>query len=220
MIAGVGVFPAPATPYKPQSSSRAILLIVTEEDGDKPYYLKYEAGFSWPGGSSGPTVGVGYDLGYEHTVEADWTGFIDAGRIGMLNRGVGLTGERAREWVNAHRHDVAITWEESLAQFTDRGLPKWEAITREHLPNTDKLPGDCFGVLVSLTYNRGPSYDMLGSRYTEMRNIRAHMAAQHFDLIPHEILAMRRLWPVGGDLWRRRGHEADLFAAGLAAGAQ
>ena len=41
------------------------------------------------------------------------------------------------------------------------------------------------------------------------------MEAGDFAKIPGEILAMRRLWPVGGDLWRRREHEAALFAKGL-----
>ena len=48
-----------------KSSQREILLDVTEEDGDQNYYLKYEQHWSWPGGSSGPTVGVGFDCGYE-----------------------------------------------------------------------------------------------------------------------------------------------------------
>ena len=48
-----------------------------------------------------------------------------------------------------------------------------------------------------------------------MRNIRAHMAAKRFDLVPGEFLAMRRLWPVGKDLWNRRTHEALLFRDGL-----
>ena len=48
-----------------------------------------------------------------------------------------------------------------------------------------------------------------------MRNIKAHMATKAFNLIPNEFLAMRRLWPKGGDLWNRRTHEALLFRDGL-----
>ncbi|MET3908981.1 GH24 family phage-related lysozyme (muramidase) [Bradyrhizobium sp. S3.3.6] len=50
-----------------------------------------------------------------------------------------------------------------------------------------------------------------------MRNIKAHMIGKRYELIPHEFYSMRRLWPVGGDLWRRRGHEAALFEQGLKA---
>ena len=200
-----------------KSSQRAILLIVTEEDGDQNYYMKFEAHFSWPGGASGPTVGIGYDCGYSTAaqINADWATYIDQARNKILSLAAGITGTAARQWVASHGNSVTITWAESMAQFSGHELPKWEAITTAHLPNTDKLSGDSFGALVSLTYNRGPSYDLPGNRCLEMRNIKAHMAAEQFDLIPNEFLAMRRLWPVGKDLWNRRSHEALLFRDGL-----
>jgi GH24 family phage-related lysozyme (muramidase) len=204
-------------PTAARSSARATLLIVTEEDGDANYYIKTEENFSWPGGASGPTVAVGFDCGYETaaSIETEWTGFIDAARIKILQTAAGIHGSAAEQFVDVHRHAITITWQEALAQFQGRELLKWEAIVEAHLPNTDLLSGDSFGALVSLTYNRGPSFDSPGSRYVEMRNIKAHMAAKAFDLIPNEFLAMRRLWPKGGDLWNRRGHEALLFRDGL-----
>ena len=200
-----------------KSSQRAILLIVTEEDGDQNYYLKFESHFSWPGGASGPTVGIGYDCGYSTAaqINADWAPYIDQARTKILASAAGITGSTAHQWVSVHGNSVTITWAESMAQFGGHELPKWEAITSEHLPNTDKLSGDSFGALVSLTYNRGPSYDVPGNRCLEMRNIKAHMAAERFDLIPNEFLSMRRLWPVGKDLWNCRTHEALLFRDGL-----
>lgn len=200
-----------------QSSQRAILLIVTEEDGDQNYYLKFESHFSWPGGASGPTVGIGYDCGYSNAeqIKADWTGYIDDARIAALMPAAGHTGGAGQQYVAAHRNAITISWTESIAQFKGHELPKWEAIVRQHLPNTDKLSGDSFGALVSLTYNRGPSYDAPGNRCLEMRNIKAHMVADQFSLIPNEFLSMRRLWPPGKDLWNRRTHEALLFRDGL-----
>lgn len=200
-----------------RSSQRAILLIVTEEDGDQQYYLKTEAHFSWPGGSSGPTVGVGYDCGYEtpESIRTDWAGYIDAARIELVVKAAGRHGDAGYQFVEDHKREITITWAESLAQFQGHELQKWEAIVISHLPNTDKLSGDCFGALTSLTYNRGPSFDLPGSRFIEMRNIKTHMASERFDLIPNEFLAMRRLWPTGKDLWNRRGHEALLFRDGL-----
>jgi hypothetical protein len=200
-----------------KSSQRAILLIVTEEDGDQNYYIKTEEHFSWPGGASGPTVGIGYDCGYSSAeqISADWSPFIDAPRVLILRSAAGITGSRAQQFTAAHGREITITWQESLSQFQAHELPKWEAITSAHLPNTDKLSGDSFGALASLTYNRGASYDLPGNRCLEMRNIKAHMEAQQFDLIPNEFLSMRRLWPVGKDLWNRRTHEALLFRDGL-----
>jgi GH24 family phage-related lysozyme (muramidase) len=200
-----------------KSSQRAILLIITEEDGGKPYYLATESHFSWPGGRSGPTVGVGYDCGYETRsgVLDDWAPFIGQQRAQTLTAAAGITGQAAHVWVQQHRHAVTISWEEALAQFSARELPKWEAIVTKHLPNTDLLSGDSFGALVSLAYNRGPSFDAPGARYREMREIKQRMEDKRFDLIPGEFLSMRRIWPVGGDLWQRRSHEAVLFRDGL-----
>jgi hypothetical protein len=201
----------------PQSSQRAVLLMITEEDGDANYYFKTEEHFSWPGGASGPTVGVGFDCGYETaaSIEASWTGYIDAARVKVLQSAAGKQGNAGREFVADHKNDITISWAESLAQFQGHELLKWEEIVQKALPNTDLLSGDSFGAITSLTYNRGPSFDSPGSRYVEMRNIKAHMAAKAFNLIPNEFLAMRRLWPKGGDLWNRRGHEALLFRDGL-----
>jgi hypothetical protein len=200
-----------------QSSPRAILLDVTEEDGDQAYYIKTEEHFSWPGGSSGPTAGVGYDCGYEtaQSIRDDWSPYVDAVTVDALVAAAGHTGAGGHAYVIQHRNDITIPWNVAIAQFQGHELPKWEAIVRLHLPNTGKLSGDSFGALVSLTYNRGPSFDSPGSRYVEMRNIKAHMAAERFDLIPNEFLAMRRLWPPGKDLWNRRTHEALLFRDGL-----
>ena len=101
-------------------------------------------------------------------------------------------------------------------EFKDREVPKWLARCRAVLPNFDELPPECQGALFSLTYNRGTGgYQDPGQRYAEMRAIRLDMTDKKFTKIPGEIMAMRRLWPRGGDLWNRRNHEAALFQKGL-----
>jgi len=94
-----------------QSSQRSILLMVTEEDGDQNYYLKTEENFSWPGGASGPTVGVGYDCGYSTAdqIEQDWIAYIDAGRVAVLKTAAGLTGAAAEQFVHAHGKSITIS---------------------------------------------------------------------------------------------------------------
>jgi GH24 family phage-related lysozyme (muramidase) len=198
-----------------QSSQAAFDLIVTEEDADANYYARHYTHFDWPEGASGPTVGIGYDCGYVTADEAraDWTGILLPDQVDAIVAACGLKGEAAQHFVVLHGASVTITWDQALAEFRQREMPKWEAHVRAALPNTDKLNGNQFGVLVSVSYNRGASYDLPGPRYAEMRAIKAHMAALAFDQIPAEILSMRRLWPQGGDLWRRRGHEAALFSA-------
>ena len=199
-------------------SQDAIDLIVREEDSDKAYYERHYQHFEWPQGASGPTVGIGYDCGYctPQEIDADWSGILDPTRIAVLVRACGLRGEAAHRFVRAHGRDVTISWDEAMLEFTTREVPKWVARVKAYLKNTDKLSPTSLGALVSLAYNRGAGVFVdPGARYAEGRAIRAHMAAGNFAAIPHDILSMQRLWPRGGDLWRRRAHEAALFEKGL-----
>lgn len=203
----------------PRSSQAAINLIVNEEDGDKEYYETHYEHWDWPEGASGPTIGIGYDVGYEtaSSINEAWSPVIGPVRAAVVAKGAGIKGVAAGAWVRAHRDDVAITWDESMAEFTGHELPRWEEIVLAALPNSELLPGDCFGALVSLAYNRGASFNAPGPRDAEMRAIRAHCIAKDWDKIPGEFLSMRRLWPANGDLYKRRGHEAALFSVGLGA---
>ena len=199
-------------------SDDAFNLIVTEEDSNEAYYTRHYQHFEWPGGASGPTIGIGYDCGYVNADEArsDWNDVVDAPTIEVIVGACGVRGPAAQAFVKAHAPSVTITWDQAILEFRNRELPKWIARVQAALPNTDKLSPDSFGALVSLSYNRGTGgYDDPSARYSEMRAIKAHMAAQQFNQIPHDILSMQRLWPKGSDLWNRRAHEAALFMKGL-----
>ena len=199
-------------------SDDAFNLIVTEEDSSEAYYTKHYQNFEWPGGASGPTIGIGYDCGYVTAAEAqaDWNGIVDALTMQAIVAACGIKGPAAQAFVHAHGSSVTIPWNPAITEFRNRELPKWIARVQTVLPNTDKLSPDSLGALVSLSYNRGTGgYDDPGPRYTEMRAIKAHMAAQQFSQIPTDILGMQRLWPKGGGLWNRRAHEAALFTKGL-----
>ena len=198
-------------------SKAAFDLIVSEEVSSKQLYeTKYRRPV-WPGVSSGATVGIGYDIGH-HTAEqvrADWKGRIPNHMIEAMTRACGITGAAAQNITREIRSSVDIPWEEALTVFTNTDIPKWTAIVERELPNTASLSGDSLGALVSLTYNRGPSFSKQGDRYKEMRSIKAHMQSKNFRKIPAEIRAMKRIWPGVGGLLRRRDREAALFEAGL-----
>jgi hypothetical protein len=198
-------------------SNDAFNLIVTEEDSSEAYYSRHYQHFDWPEGASGPTIGIGYDCGYVTAAEArgDWAGLVEEATIDAIVAACGIKGEAAGAWVRAHGVSVTITWDQAIAEFRNREVPKWIGRVSASLPNLDKLSADSLGALVSLAYNRGCSFDLPGPRYAEMRAIKALMASEQFAKIPAEFLSMRRLWPRGGDLWNRRGHEAALFQKGL-----
>ena len=201
-----------------RSSQDAINLIINEETGGQKYYEAAEIHPDWPGGASGVTIGIGYDCGYSTSdqIFGDWGGHLDDKSVVALSHIAGIHGSPAQAL--AHElHWISVPWAEAMSVFMQHDVPKWEAIVQSHLPNTDLLSGDSFGALLSLTFNRGSSFDNPLPRYSEMRNIKLYMGTKEFAKIPGEFLSMRRLWPQGGDLWRRRGHEADLFTRGLTA---
>ncbi|MET3908982.1 hypothetical protein ABID59_003328 [Bradyrhizobium sp. S3.3.6] len=72
----------------------------------------------------------------------------------------GLKGQAAAQFVHAHYASVTITWDQAMAEFMQRELPKWEAMNRAELPNYEALSGDCAGSLDSLSYNRGAATAM------------------------------------------------------------
>ncbi len=113
---------------------------------------------------------------------------------------------------------VDVPWDAALEVFCATSLPTYLALTRQALANFDALPASCRGVLVSLVYNRGASFEVAGARYQEMRNIRVLMAARSFGAIPAELRKMKRLWtaPSVRGVAVRREREARLFEAGLA----
>ena len=195
-----------------------LTFIENEEDGSATYYVKHYQHFDWPAGASGPTVGVGYDCGYVTVKEvvADWTGIVSEDTVTALCRGVGLRGEAAEVFVRAHGASVTVTWDQAVAEFTQREVPKWLARCRAALPGFDAMPAECQGSILSLTYNRGSGgYDDPSQRDAEMRAIKADIGAGKLSNIPLQLMSMRRLWPRGGDLWNRRTHEAALFQKGL-----
>lgn len=198
-------------------SQEAIDLIVREEVSSEQTYRKRYTRPEWPGVASGVTIGIGYDVGYSTPAKlrADWSGRIPDSMIAALTRACGVTGESARALAKSLRSSVNVPWEAAMSNFEDVVLPRWIATVKNKLPNANKLPPDCLGALVSLAYNRGPSFNNTGDRYREMRAIRALMAAGQFSGIPAQFRSMKRLWPSVPGLQGRREREAQLFERGL-----
>src|SRR6185295_3793248 len=109
-------------------------------------------------------------------------------------------------------------WHAAWTAFIRRTLPQEITNTRTAFTGPLPLPPLCFGVLVSLVYNRGVAMadppDRPGAR-REMRDIRDAVAAGHIARIPAALRAMKRLWPEGNGLRERREREARLFEEGL-----
>jgi peptidoglycan hydrolase-like protein with peptidoglycan-binding domain len=199
--------------------TRAVSFIGREEVSSRSYYeLKKRP--TWPGGASGVTIGIGYDLGYQATFEADWAGLLTTPQNIALKQWVGIRGNGAAAGPAALA-GIAIPWMAAWNVFIGRSLPQSVGDTRKVFYRSREMPRLCLGVLVSLVYNRGTSMvDSVtnpGSR-REMREIRDAIAAGRFSDIPDLLRAMKRLWPEPNGLRGRRDREAELFEIGLDGG--
>jgi len=201
----------------PDIPTRAVAFIAREEVGGRGFYDAQCARPTWPGGASGVTIGVGYDLGYQAGFAADWSGLLTPAEMARLRPWLGVKGQAAKDGP-AQLTAITIPWHAAWTAFIRRTLPQEITNTRTVFTGPVRLPPLCFGVLVSLVYNRGTAMgdppDHPGVR-KEMRDIRDAVATGHVARIPAALRAMKRLWPEGNGLRDRREREARLFEEGL-----
>jgi GH24 family phage-related lysozyme (muramidase) len=194
------------------------MIIATEVSSQARYDQRYQSPL-WPGGRSGVTIGIGYDVGYATAdwVKEDWAGIIPDADLAQLQKACKVTGTLA-EALTKSLASIRVPWDAAYKQFASTALRRWTAETIGNIPNAEKLPPDCLGALVSIDYNRGPAWKLLDDRHKEMRAIRLHMVNEEYALIPTEIRSMARLWanePGMAGLVIRRNLEAALFEKGL-----
>jgi hypothetical protein len=211
----------PALLVKRGISEVAVNLIVSEEVTSRQVYDRKYRHPEWPGGGSGVTIGIGYDVGAGVNsiaqLRSDWSGVIPDKMIDALASAVGITGVRAQELAAQLHDEVDVPWDAAMTVFRKVTLPRYYAMCEQSLPNFERLSPDCRGALVSLVYNRGASFSKEGDRYREMRAIKHYMISREYAEIPGEIRSMKRLWiddGLGG-LLARRDREAKLFEQGL-----
>lgn len=206
-----------------RSSQAAVDLIVANEVSSRAAYEKSYKYPTWPGGASGVTVAIGYDLGYvtRDKVQEDFGQYLPQAMIIAMQNVVGLTGTAAHEAMRSVLGRVEIPWDVAMRVFEAVDMPRYEAMLIRACPGVELLPDDCFGALASITYNRGAGgFTGGGDRFREMRIIRADILAKNYADIPRQIRSMKRLWEGKGlpGLLTRRDAEARLFEKGLERG--
>jgi len=170
----------------------------------------------WPGEKSGITIPYGYDLGYEQNFESDWKPFLQAATIERLKPAIGMRGQSARHLAPSMR-GIQIPKEGAESVFENRVLPRTEAAVEKVFPGSGTLPGDAFGALVSLIFNRGELIDHSDRRREMLQLRQLFLKGQPYDLrkIADLVESQKRLWPhrgdSDGDLWTRRIEEAKLI---------
>lgn len=187
--------------------------IISDEDTSELIYTERYRKPEWPGGMSGVTILLGYDLGYatHEKVDHDLGGKISPQMLVACQSCVGIRGLAAHIKMLEVHNLIDLPFTLALDIFLKNDIPSWLATNDRLLPNMIKLSPNRRGVLLSLSYNRGPTYNMQGDRYKEMRQIKSDMANEKFNDISTQLRSMARLWPVGNGVHSRRFREAALW---------
>jgi GH24 family phage-related lysozyme (muramidase) len=204
-----------------QSSSEAVNLIVFSEITSEEIYNRLYLHPIWPGGASGITIGIGYDLSAHSRQEvfADWHSKLDNNSFTQICSVLGLHGHTAQVQLGPHVKSAVIPYAAALDVFQNSTLVKFEQELERQYPTTCNLNPDCFGALVSLFYNRGFDCNPHHTGRVEMGTLAGALNQSNFDKIPGIIRSMKYLWenkPGEEGVVTRREAEAVLFEKGLA----
>jgi hypothetical protein len=203
--------PAEAAHFNMVVSRRALDKIVEYEVTSEAAYTKKYQKPIYPGGASGVTIGIGYDVGHntKTTIDADWRGKISDDALELLKTAAGIKGAAAGALI-VNLQTISVPFAAAREVFYVKTLPRYAKDTRAIYPGIEKLPADAQGALLSLIYNRGS--DLTGDRRREMKAIAALVAAKNLGAIAGEITAMKRLWDKNKlpGLHKRRDDEAAL----------
>lgn len=205
------ITPRPATPATPLLSRPALDMIIAGEVGSPRLYQKKFQRPVWPGGASGATIGIGYDLGMGATtvIASDWQVHP---QMSQLLIAAGKSGTRGRV-VTQQMQDVVTPYPLAETVFQNTSVVRYYRMTRRAFGSGfAELPPNAQGALVSLVFNRGSN--MLGDRRAEMRVIRDVCIPQRdLQCIATQLRIMERLWqgtPIERGMHLRRGLEIRL----------
>jgi Phage lysozyme len=180
---------------------------------------RYEQQFRkpcFPGGKSGITIGIGYDLRFvdREGLIADWGAVLSEAMIDCL---AGVVKRQGAKELLTDLATVDVPLSSAMQVFAKRSLPEFLKKTRSIYPQVDELTSAQRTALVSLVYNRGTDLD--GDRRREMKTIQNLLAARKLDDVPEQFLSMTRLWDPAeaAGLITRRQDEAALWRSGFAA---
>jgi hypothetical protein len=168
-------------------------LVVRWEIGSQAQYVRQYQGVICPGGGSGPTIGIGYDLG-THTpseIRAAWGWHPAIEELVTASMQVGP--DRCAAWRAKHR-DIRVSYDDAVRVFATHDWPRYVAMAaRAYRNGWDGLTSAHQSGLAGNGYNRG--FTFVGSRRSEMREIRdtcvpGHMAPCTAD----QLRASCRVW--------------------------
>lgn len=210
-VDGIAVEPLP----EPAASiDPAVLALVVRWEVSSPaQYVRRYQGVICPRGASGPTVGIGDDLGHQtpQEIRRRWGWHPDVDRMVTASGQVGP--EKCNAWRAAHR-DIRVGYDDAIRVFTRFAWPAYQGMAeRAYRNGWAELTRNHQGSLTSNGYNRG--FIFLGSRRTEMRRVRdTCVPGNDAPCTAGQLRASCRVWDSQPDIRKglcaRRYAEADF----------
>jgi len=187
-------------------------LIIEQEVSSRENYIKRLQYPIWPGGISGITIGLGYDLAH-HTpeqVQKDLSGILDQVDIDRLKRYCGIVGTICKGKLPI---PVKVTWDQAQKIFYFTSLKKYARMAANVYDELETIHPYEQTAVVGLVYNRGAS--LTGSSRTEMNLLIQAIKLDDDKTMVKLFRQMKRLWDEKkqGGLIRRRELEAVYIEA-------
>lgn len=162
--------PPPVQAGRLELDPAVVALVLRWEVSSQAQYVRKYQGVICPGGASGPTVGIGDDLGHQtpQEIRRRWGWHPDVDRMVTASGQAGVA--KCSAWRAAHR-DIRVGYDDAIRVFTRFAWPTYQGMAeRAYRNGWGELTSNHQGSLTSNGYNRGFSF--LGSRRTEMRHVR------------------------------------------------
>ena len=196
------------------ASKKGIDLLVYSEVSSEAYYEKFLQHPCLPGGQSGVTIGIGYDISEcsKNTFINDWHDFLSIEDLNSLITCVGLKGNAAKNAISNQKvKKIKVSLDSAKKVFYKNSLIKYTKETHNLYPGLEKLHPDAIGALISMIYNRGASIH--GNGREEMASIVHLVAVEDYNGIAAMISHSKRIWQGKKGLegiLKRRDAEASL----------
>jgi hypothetical protein len=172
----------------------------------------------WPGGESGITIGVGWDLGQHSKSELfrAWAG-LDRATLRQLEEAIQKRG-RAAALLVPQLKLIDVPRSISLSVFRSSLEDSYYPMTLRLFPGVERLPTEVQVALLSVVFNRGvllgrdPDWSKAKEldRRWEIRRLREDVRQRDFLAIYIRLGTMKRLWEKSGPrglLYRRRDEQ-------------
>lgn len=154
--------PKPYNNLRQESVSYAVMNEVDMNSATS--FEGFDSTVYWPGGSSGPTIGSGLDLGCmgKEIQQIAFRGLLTDKEMALIGTANGLSGTKAQTWIAKHR----LTLPSSLLNdaFNRVAADSWVRIKSAH-PKVMKQNLQTRGVVLALAINYGYSSRSLSGVY-------------------------------------------------------